>query len=67
MNPTPASATYRAAKSKGKQLGRPRTAVDAKQVAALRASDVSWRVISEQLGIGIGTAVRALQPQATSL
>ena len=56
-----------AAKSKGKKLGRPRTMVDSTQVAALRATGVSWRVVSEQLGIGIGTAVRALQPQAASL
>ena len=60
-------AGLRLAKSKGKWLGRPRTAVDAKQVAALRASGVSWRIVSEQLGIGIGTAVRALQPPAASL
>jgi DNA invertase Pin-like site-specific DNA recombinase len=51
-----------AAKSKGKRLGRPRTAVDAKQVASLRASGVSWKVISRELGIGVGTACRALQP-----
>ena len=50
-----------AAKSKGKRLGRPRTAVDAKQVATLRAAGASWKVISEQLGIGVGTACRALQ------
>ncbi|MGA2085748.1 MAG: recombinase family protein [Terracidiphilus sp.] len=56
-----------AAKSKGKKLGRPRTAVEAKQVAALRATGASWRVISQQLGIGVGTACRALQPQAASL
>jgi DNA invertase Pin-like site-specific DNA recombinase len=60
-------AGLRLAKSKGKRLGRPRTAVDAKQVAALRASGASWRVISERLGIGVGTACRALQPQAASL
>ena len=56
-----------AAKSKGKKLGRPRAAVDAKQVAALRASGVSWRVVSEQLGIGVGTACRALQPPSKNL
>jgi DNA invertase Pin-like site-specific DNA recombinase len=55
------------ARAKGKKLGRPRTMVDSTQVAALRASGVSWRVISEQLGIGVGTACRALQPQAASL
>jgi len=55
------------AKAKGKRLGRPRAAVDAKQVAALRASGSSWRVISQQLGIGIGTACRALQPPTTNM
>jgi DNA invertase Pin-like site-specific DNA recombinase len=55
-------AGLRLAKSKGKRLGRPRTAVDAKQVAALRASGASWKVISRELGIGVGTACRALQP-----
>jgi DNA invertase Pin-like site-specific DNA recombinase len=42
-------AGLRLAKSKGKRLGRPRTAVDAKQVAALRASGASWKVISREL------------------
>jgi DNA invertase Pin-like site-specific DNA recombinase len=50
-----------AAKSKGKKLGRPRAAVDAKQIASLRASGASWKVISRELGIGVGTACRALQ------
>src|ERR1039457_6894300 len=40
-----------AARSKGKRLGRPRTAVDAKHIAAFRASGASWQVVSEQLGI----------------
>jgi DNA invertase Pin-like site-specific DNA recombinase len=54
-------AGLRLAKSKGKRLGRPRAGVDAKQVAALRATGASWRVVSQQLGIGVGTACRALQ------
>ena len=60
-------AGLRLAKSKGKRLGRPRTAVDAKQVAALRASGASWKVISRELGIGVGTACRALQPPSKNL
>lgn len=47
------------AKAQGKQLGRPRVAVDADRVAALRAQGRSWREISEELGIGKGTAQRA--------
>ncbi|MBW4028976.1 MAG: recombinase family protein [Acidobacteria bacterium] len=52
-------AGLRVAKSKGKRPGRPRTAVDAAQVASLRAASASWRVISEQLGVRM--ACRALQ------
>jgi DNA invertase Pin-like site-specific DNA recombinase len=52
------------AKAKGKKLGRPRTMVDSTQVAALRATGASWRVISRELGIGVGTACRALQAHA---
>jgi DNA invertase Pin-like site-specific DNA recombinase len=54
-------AGLRLAKSKGKRLGRPRTAVDVAQVSALRAAGASWQTISTQLGIGVGTACRALQ------
>ena len=60
-------AGLRLAKSKGKRLGRPRTAVDAKRVASLRAAGTSWKVISQQLGIGVGTACRALQPPSKNL
>ena len=60
-------AGLRLAKSKGKRLGRPRATVDAAQVATLRAAGTSWRVISEQLGIGVGTACRALQPLSKNL
>jgi DNA invertase Pin-like site-specific DNA recombinase len=50
-----------AAKAKGKRLGRPRTVVDGAQVARLRASGASWREVSAQMGIGVGTACRAYQ------
>jgi hypothetical protein len=49
------------AKAKRKKLRRPRTTVNSTQVAALRATGTSWRDISERLGIGVGTACRALQ------
>ena len=45
-------ARLRLAKSAGKRLGRPRTAVDAKQVGTLRAVGASWEVISRELGTG---------------
>jgi DNA invertase Pin-like site-specific DNA recombinase len=50
-----------AAQARGVRLGRPRTAVDPAQIARLRASGASWREVAERLGIGVGTAVRALQ------
>jgi DNA invertase Pin-like site-specific DNA recombinase len=50
-----------AARARGVTLGRPRTKVDAPQIARLRASGASWREISEELGIGVGTACRAFQ------
>jgi DNA invertase Pin-like site-specific DNA recombinase len=54
-------AGLRNAKARGVRLGRPRTSVDAAQIASLRASGASWREISETLGIGVGTACRAFQ------
>lgn len=39
----------------------PPVAVNPRQVASLRASGASWRDISERLGVGVGTACRALQ------
>ena len=50
-----------AAKARGKRLGRPRTSVDAEKIAQRRASGASWRAIWQEMGIGTGTAVRALQ------
>lgn len=48
-----------AARARGKRLGRPRTNVDADQIAQLRASGASWRQVSERLGLGVGTVRRA--------
>jgi DNA invertase Pin-like site-specific DNA recombinase len=52
-------AGLRNARAKGKTLGRPRVAVDAARIAALRASGASWQIITRQLGISAGTAKRA--------
>jgi DNA invertase Pin-like site-specific DNA recombinase len=60
-------AGLRLAQSEGKRLGRPRAAVGAAQVAAMRAAGTWWKVISQELGIGVGTACRALQSRATTL
>jgi DNA invertase Pin-like site-specific DNA recombinase len=53
-------AGLRNARARGKRLGRPRVPVDASKVARLRAQGKSWAAISEGLGIGKGTAQRAL-------
>jgi uncharacterized protein DUF3864 len=52
-------AGIRNARAKGKRPGRPRTAVDAARIAALRAQGCSWSTICRETGIGKGTAQRA--------
>ena len=54
-------AGLRNAVARGVRLGRPRTVVDAAEIVRLRASGASWREVAEQMRIGVGTAVRALQ------
>jgi DNA invertase Pin-like site-specific DNA recombinase len=51
------------AKKAGTQLGRPRVEVDPLQVVGLRNSGLSWNQIARELGIGKGTAQRAIQDQ----
>ena len=51
-------AGLRNAKAKGKHLGRPRVAVDAARVVALRSQGLSWARIGEVLGLGEGTVRR---------
>ncbi len=53
-------AGLRNARAKGKRLGRPKVDVDAARIAHLRRTGASWAEISAQLGIGRGTAYRAL-------
>lgn len=53
-------AGLRNARAKGKRLGRPRVRMDIAQIGKLRASGASWHDISAALGIGRGTAQRAL-------
>jgi DNA invertase Pin-like site-specific DNA recombinase len=45
----------RNAKAKGKTLGRPRVAVDAAVIAALRAQGHSLREVASELGVSVGT------------
>ncbi len=57
-------AGLRNARAKGKRLGRPRVAVDASRVAALRASGQSYASIATALGVGEGTVRRAVLASA---
>ena len=52
-------AGLRNAKAKGKKLGRPRVAVNRARIARLRSKGASWRAISREMGVGLGTLYRA--------
>ena len=60
-------AGLRNARAKGKRLGRPRVFVSETRVESLRASGASWREISKELGVGIGTVRRTAQRLAKNL
>jgi DNA invertase Pin-like site-specific DNA recombinase len=47
-----------AAKARGRQLGRPRVAVDESRIAKLRAQGRGWKSIAAELGVGVGTILR---------
>jgi DNA invertase Pin-like site-specific DNA recombinase len=53
-----------AAKARGKRLGRPRAVVDIEQITALRRSGASWRAISRQMGLGVGTLHQAFHKRS---
>jgi DNA invertase Pin-like site-specific DNA recombinase len=57
-------AGLRDARAKGKRLGRPRVAVDAAQIARLRASGFSWPKIACELGVSVSTAYQAAKPHS---
>lgn len=48
-----------AAKARGKQLGRPQVTVDRLRIAELRTAGRGWKAIAAELGMGIGTVLRA--------
>jgi DNA invertase Pin-like site-specific DNA recombinase len=54
------TAGIQAARARGQRIGRPRVYVSAEKVRALRNAGTPWRAISRKLGVGTGTAVRAL-------
>src|ERR1035441_4938141 len=60
--PMPKRPPRRRLSSNAVRAGDPPVAVNPRQVASPRASGASWKVISRELGIGVGTACRALQP-----
>jgi DNA invertase Pin-like site-specific DNA recombinase len=54
-------AGLRSARAKGKKLGRPRKALDPKQIARLRGEGASWRAIARNLGVSSTTVYYAGQ------
>src|SRR5580704_16114113 len=54
-------AGLRNARAKGKKLGRPRKAVDPKQIARLCGEGASWRAIARNLGVSSTTVYYAGQ------
>jgi len=51
-------AGVRNARAKGKRLGRPTVNVARARIASMRSGGASWRVISTELGISLGTLHR---------
>ncbi|MFY9560143.1 MAG: recombinase family protein [Terriglobales bacterium] len=60
-------AGLRHARAKGQKLGRPRVYVDESKIEALRASGAPWRVVAEQLGVGVGTCHRSSLKRSKNL
>lgn len=58
------SAGIHAARKRGVRIGRPKTYISPEKVRALRDTGTPWRQIAKRLGVGTGTAVRALQGPA---
>lgn len=54
-------AGLRNAKAKGKRIGRPQVKIDSSKVLDLRSQGLSWRAISDQLKLGLGTVYRAVK------
>lgn len=55
------TAGIQAARRRGARIGRPRTYINPEKVRAMRNDGVSWRTIAKRLGVGTGTACRALK------
>ena len=50
-----------AARASSKHLGRPRVAVAELRIAELRAEGRGWKAIAPELGVGVGTILRAAE------
>ena len=55
-------AGLRNAKAKGKHIGRPRVYVSTAEVERLRGQGLGWKKVAAQLGVGVGTVLRACYP-----
>jgi DNA invertase Pin-like site-specific DNA recombinase len=55
-----------AARRRGVKCGRPKVYVSADKVRALREAGVPWRQVAKRLGVGCGTAMRALQKEEST-
>ncbi len=55
-------AGLRNVRAKGKRLGRPHKVVDRAKIARLRREGLGWKAIAAQLGAGVGTVRKAVQP-----
>ena len=53
-------AGLRNSRAKGKRPGRPKVVADVDRIANLRAQGRSWPDVAAELGIGKGTAQRAV-------
>jgi DNA invertase Pin-like site-specific DNA recombinase len=52
------------ARLRGKRLGRPRSNVDVARIASLRNSGASWRTISGEMGLAVGTLHKAFEQRS---
>lgn len=60
------TAGIRNARASGKKLGRPKSAIDQKEILKLKAHGLSLRQIAEKLGVGYGTVRERLLPSYES-
>lgn len=53
--------------SRANRGGRPRKAIDADAIVRLREEGLSWRAVSQKLGLGYGTARRTCLQRAKTV